>query len=68
MIKEWRKEGDEYVWTGKVINPEMYSPNWVYEGDDPVVFVLEDPDNEYDTALQNASTTHEVAPGSDKTP
>lgn len=68
MIKEWRIEGDEYVWTGKVIKPSMYSPNWLCEGDDPVVFVMEDPDNEYDTAPQNAPTTHEVCLRSDKTP
>lgn len=67
MIKEWRKEGDKYVWTGNWLKPSPYGADWLYEGDSPTVHLLVDPSSEYDTAPQNAPTTHEVATGSDKT-
>ena len=69
MIKEWRKTADGTMeWTGRIIKPFVYSDgNGIYDGEDPLVFLLEDPANEYDTGTQNASPESPVAPGSIKT-
>lgn len=70
LIKEWRKNSEgKMEWTGRYLRISPYVHSGLHSGDDPLVFLMEDPSNEVlpltgsdimsVVDIQNASVSHE---------
>lgn len=70
LIKEWRKTPDgKMEWTGRYLRPSHHISRTLCIGDDPIVYLMEDPSNEVlpltgadimsVVEIQNASVPHE---------